>query len=195
MTQHAINVRDGIVASIRAAFPVESVPEVGPYDGVVDRSMVERYTVRSPAVLVTILGGKTAVVGSSVYDHLQIGLYILTKGRTHTQRSNAALMIRERLANLLHHADVYPDGTHKPPREIEWSNMFDGEIDEMGLVLWAGAWEHTVELPPLEDIDSLDDFARMWLEIFNPGEVPDEVETGDALAEQLIELELETEEP
>lgn len=190
-TQHAVNLRDGIVAALRAALPEDLVLDVRAYDGAVDKAMIERTTLRAPAVLVTVLGGKTAPRGGTLLDTLKFGVYIVVKAKNSEQRSKAALMLRETCATVLHKADVAADEQHKPPTEIEWANLFDGEVDEMGLTLWAGAWEHVLQIPPLSDdaYDALNDFRTLWSEIFNPGEVEDEAETGNALTEQAIELE------
>lgn len=194
-SQHAVNLRDGIVAAIRASLPDDVVPDVRAFDGEVTPEMIRTHTFRSPAVIVTVLAGDTERRGSSIRDLLKFGVYVLVKAsaglNSADQRSKAALILREHLAKLLHETDAYPTGNAKIPTRIGWANLFNGKIDGMGLALWCGAWEHELDIPALEpgEYDALDVFRRLWVEAFNPGEVPAEVETGTALTEQQIDLE------
>lgn len=194
LTQHSVTLRDGVVAAIRSALPVESVPTVEPFDGVVNEEMLANHSFRAPAVLVTVLGGDTKARGATVYDHMQLALYIVTRSQgtqDRKRRADQALIIRERIARLLPYAKVNPENEPQRPREVAWANMFDGKVRAMGLTLWAAKWEYMLELPALESLDDLHDFARLWSEIHPPGEVPDTVETDTALAEQRIDLETE----
>lgn len=191
LTQHAVTLRDGIVSTIRAAFPEHAVKTVAAFDGVVDRDMLKRYAVRSPAVLVSVVGGDTEYRGA-VQDTLKVAVYIITASASHLQRSKAALIIREHIVKLLPRLEI-ANCSYQAPRKTSWVNQFDGKIDEMGLVLWEGNWEQLLSLPALENLDDLGDFAKLWAEIFEPGEVAAAPETGTAMAEQLITL--ETEEP
>lgn len=195
-SDHSRKLRDAIVTTIRKTFPVRTVPTVRAYDGKFDPKSLQRNSIRTPAILVTVLGGTSVVRGSTVYDELAVGLYVLAQDSLAECRTAMALMLRERLAQMLPFADFVAGGHKfgllKGPPQIEWQNRYDGTLEEMGVTLWLGAWHHTLELPALEpaDYDNLADFARLWSEIFNPGEVEAAPETGNALTEQQVDIEV-----
>lgn len=191
LTTHAADFRDAIVAGIRVAFPATVVPTVTIHDGPADVGFIERYATASPAIILTVLGGNTTRVGGTLRDVLQIGAYIITRGTTQKQRTDGALAIRERLIKLGFLSNWITTECYKAPDDIASTNLFDSGVDEMGLALWLVAWENYLEIPYLEDIESLDAFVTLWQEIFNPGSVEQTVETGKALTEQRITLDQE----
>lgn len=188
-TQHSVNYRDGLVAGIKAAIP-EKVCDVRSYDGKVDPESLATESLRLPSILVTMLGSRTTTRGGTVYDVHSVGVYVVTRHEVQTKRDAMALILKERLCRVVPYLDL--DGKFgglDGPRAIEWQNRFDGKVKDMGLALWIGAWLHATEYPAIENYDDLDDFATLWVEIFDPGEVPATVETGTALTEQQIDLE------
>lgn len=192
LSRHALNLRDGLVAALRAAFPEDVVPTVAHHDGAADLGFVKRYGFVAPAIVLTILGGSCTPKGGSLFDELKVGLYIITEGDDQEQRTDEALVLREHCMRVIfgRAGDLLPDVSHKIPTKIDSENMFDGKVDELGVTIWLLAWEHVVSIPGLVAFEDLDVYRQQWVELFPPGEVPDEVETGDALAEDLIELEV-----
>lgn len=199
-TRHGQHFRDALVDEvIRAAFPSNLIPMVSAYDGKVDPKAIARHSVNPPAILVSILGGKTLVRGGSIYDNLAMAVFVVAKDQAADKRTAIALFIRERLSRLLPSFD-FPVGSvftskhkfggmDKSELAIDWQNRFDNELNELGLTMWIGAWHHAIELPALEDYASLDDFQTLYVEAFDPGEVEATPETGNALTEQEITLE------
>lgn len=186
--EHIRRFRDAYVEGIRALFPVSSVPTVQSHDGPADDDFMSRYAARAPAIVVTLLGGDVSASGGNLQARARFGAYVFNKARVDQTRTRGALIMVERTVKWLYHGELTGfAGCYKVPSSVEAENMFDAQLDKMGLALWLVAWDSVLTLPGTDEAEftALSDFATLWSEIHNPSEVPEVVETGDGVQQSV----------
>lgn len=184
-----VTLRDDIETAVRNAFPKDVVRAVKTHRGDFGLSEIKRYSTRAPSIILTMSGGPSVRKGGSVYLTLSMSAFVLTTSTPQLDREDSALIIVERFLRLLHTTDWSTQECIQSPTEGKSKNLYDGELDKMGIALWAIGWDQLISLPGLEDYDSLDDFATLYAtyETMRPTEDPADT----AASEQHIELETE----
>lgn len=187
LTSHTLGVRDGLVGVLKGALG-ETVRTFTKYDGRITVDMLERYSVRCPALILTRLGVKSSRASGYIKRVPTFGIVVLTRSTASIKRGDQADLLSENIDKLL----LDPESnklSSLTPQEVEWQPIYVEKLEEKGLFALLGAWEERIEVPFHEDYDDLPDFARLWSEVFEPGEVAGTPETGTALVEQQIDLE------
>lgn len=191
LSRHLLSLRTAILQALRTEFPVEAVPTVMHHDGPITHEFITSRGFIAPAVVLALLGGCYVPTGGTLQHEVKLALAVITKGDDQERREAEAAIITEHVARvLLARSDVTQIPCAKTPKELDWQNLFDEDYDRLGMTAWAFNWKTTLSIPPLVAHEDLAVYRQQWVEIFNPGDEPTEFETGDALAEDLIELEV-----
>lgn len=150
-------VRQAIVASLRESLGQHVTVES--HGGRFDRQELARYSKRAPAVLVAAMSipemldtprpGRAGV---------QWAAFIVTRDAPGATRDTQALTLAESLVRQIPGNTWGVDSTQRPDR-INAENLYSGEIDRLGIAMWAVSWRQQVRLSPLKNIAELADFA------------------------------------
>jgi hypothetical protein len=191
LSRHLLGLRDGILRALRTEFPLESVPTVMHHDGPITREFITSRGFIAPAIVIAILGGCYVPTGGTLQHEVKFALAVITKGDDQERREAEVAILTEHVARvLLARWMTTKIECASTPKELDWQNMFDEDYDRLGMTVWAFNWKTKLSVPPLVDFTDLDVYRQQWVEIFPPGEEPTEFETGEALAEDMIELEV-----
>lgn len=182
-----VDFRKTMETKIRAHFPVTIVPTVVVHDGEFGVKEIDAYSKKTPAIIIAMEGSDESVKrGGSIFDNHQIDAFILARTKAEHERTEWVLIVLEHLLRILHMTP--PQFGTKAPDKIRHTNLYGAELDERGLALWVVRWEQLIEIPPLTDFASLDDFETC--NVVNEAAQPsDEPEDGGPVDEQTITLE------
>lgn len=148
-----VGLRDAIVASIRvnvAAFRV-----VQPHGGRFNAAELKRIATQAPAALVAMLGGPLEREGGQAVGAVQMFVFVVTGGTSTTKRDEDALLLAEAVAGLMSENKwAYADA--QAPSRARLDNLYSGEIDRLGVALWAISWTQRADVA-IFDASALDD--------------------------------------
>jgi len=155
-----VALRQSIADTLGEAIPV--VEQSIPFSGEVNKAVVENYAMRSPCILVSVLG---ALDGSREAHQTSMdfrwGAFIITKdrafgGRAYTRDDLSLAIAEAAYATLINNRwDDVPGA--RVATEIRGRNLWSPSMDEMGVTIWACTWRQGFELLPF-DVSTLDDF-------------------------------------
>lgn len=139
-----IELRDAIVADFKAQLP--EMREIEAHFGPFDLDELKAFSVRAPAVRVSLLGGPLTPVSTREQDvALQCAAYIVTRSTAQTAADVAALRIAEQLVARL----AAKSFTAKSERaaEIRIDNHYSGSVRETGAIaLFSVSWQTLVRV-------------------------------------------------
>ncbi|MEQ1713340.1 MAG: hypothetical protein ABL908_18355 [Hyphomicrobium sp.] len=139
-----IELRDAIVADFQAQFP--EMREIEAHFGPFDLDELKAFSVRAPAVRVSLLGGPLTPVSTREQDvALQCAAYIVTKGTAQTKADVAALRIAEDLVTRLA-ARAFTRWSERAT-ELRIDNHYSGAVREAGsIALFSVSWQTVVRI-------------------------------------------------
>ncbi len=139
-----IELRDAIVADFQAQLP--EMREIEAHFGPFDLDELKAFSVRAPAVRVSLLGGPLTPVSTREQDvALQCAAYIVTKGTAQTKADVAALRIAEQLVARL--AAKSFTAKSLPATELRIDNHYSGAVRETGsIALFSVSWQTVVRV-------------------------------------------------
>lgn len=186
VSTNLLDFRNAMKEKIRAHFPATVVKTVDMHDGDFGLKQIDMYSKKTPAIILAMEGADVSVKqGGSIYDCHNVDAFILARTKEEHERTEWVLIVLEHLLRVLHMTP--PAFGAKAPQKIRHTNLYGAELDERGLALWVVRWESLIEIPPLTDFATLDDFARLHTE--NTSAQPsDDPEDGGPVDEQLITL-------
>lgn len=135
--------RDDIVAGIRAHFSVQVVHNVFGLPCEIDGEYLERFAVKAPAIVVCPIGSPSTSMQSHVRACVvQWGAFILTKGR---DRKEDGPPIAEQLLTLIP-ANRWGNEWVRPVQDLQARNLGDTDLCREGLALWGVFWQQGLDL-------------------------------------------------
>lgn len=154
--------RTAVVAGIKAALP--AVPTVEPHSGRFDLTDLGRLAVRTPAVLVAVLGTDEVTQSTTglCVEPVRLAAFVVTGNAPGLTRDAAALAIVHTLARLLPENRWGLDGAQRPT-EIRADNLYAAELDRKAIAMWAVSWRQYLRTTEI-DVATLDVFAKFHAE-------------------------------
>lgn len=149
---------------------------------------VKRYGANAPCVVFAVDEATQEIYGRSVRFTLSCVCFSITKDSPGNDRMLQVFELVERLGNFLPSTDWGTGETIAAPSNISHRNLYTPELDSLGLTMWGTRWMQLVTLRPAVSVDSLDDFARMF--VTNVQARPTEQSSDTDASEQLITLEV-----
>lgn len=156
MSADIINLRTAVVEQLRAFLPDNVLVET--HGGRFNGAELRRYATRAPAVLVAAMSIPELVDGSGpVRPVVQLAAFIVTRDVPQVTRDEQGLTLTEA---LLRHIPGNRWGlvNAQLPARINGENLYSGEIDKLGVAMWAVSWRQEVSLSPVKDIGNLAPF-------------------------------------
>lgn len=159
-------VREGVAAYLRESLPEEMYVACAP--GSMDEGEIARVSVKSPALLVSVLEviGVDRDTGRHAAN-LRFGVYLLTApGKTGARPDDMALAILPRVLAVIDGENWCLPEVVSRPDKLKADNLYSGRLGNIGLLaLWGISWEQYVILPeiPEEEEDDLAEFLRCEL--------------------------------
>ena len=169
---------DSAADSIRDQIPV--LHEVLVWRGRVGEPVIDKISMRTPAVVIACDRADVAPLTSPLSLNLTIVTLVVTRGGE--ERGKVALGIVEGLVRWL---DAWEWGTGfhaHPPERITARNLWTGAADQKGVAIWALAWSQKLALPPLAPGEPWVP-ATLWLD--DAGATPVEVDLPPAGAQAI----------
>lgn len=147
-----------VVDAIGQALP--SLKTVQVHGGSITESEIRRWGAQAPAVFVSTLGVKSAQATFLDQADLVFCAYVIAKNSDKADRHVVALNIVQGLSCLLKSAPWTGCDFVTEPQDVQSENLFNTEIDKIGLSLWATTWQQTVSLGVDDGLAQLNDFLR-----------------------------------
>lgn len=147
-----VALRDSIISSIDAE--IATFKAVLPHGGKFDKEELKRIALQSPAALVAVMAGPVEREGGEAMCDAIFTVFVITKGSSQTQRETAVIALAQEVGKLAVH-DSWAYEHARAPTGVRLDNLYAGEIDRMGVALWAVSWSQYTAIAPF-DFDSLD---------------------------------------
>jgi len=156
MSAEIDDVRQAIVAALaRALGPSVTVEAHG---GRFDRAELARYSKRAPAVLVAAMGMPRVEERPRARPAVQFAAFVMCRDAPGAPRDTQALTLTEALVRLVP-GNTWEQGNAQRPEQVSAENLYSGEIDRLGIAMWAVSWRQVINLSTLRDASELADFA------------------------------------
>lgn len=156
MTAQTETARQAIVAAIQAELGPDVTVEA--HGGRFDRAELARYSKRAPAVLVAALGFPRVAERPRARPSVQFAAFVVCRDAPGASRDTQALTLAEALVRLIP-GNRWSLDDLEAPEPPSAQNLYNGDIDRLGIAMWAVSWRQVVALTPLRDIADLADFA------------------------------------
>lgn len=149
-----LGLRNAIISSIDAEIPAfVSVKEHG---GNLNATEIKRISTKSPAALVSVLGGDGKLEGGLAVGSMAITVFIITRGSSDNKRESDVITLAESVFHeAAHNAWDYEDA--QAPMNIKMRNLYNSALDGLGVALWGVAWTQKADAAKF-DITTLDEF-------------------------------------
>ena len=132
-----LGLRAAVISKIDSS--ITAFQTVQGHGGKFDKKELLRIATKSPAALVTVLGGPVERESGQGAADLTVVIFIVTRGDASTQRDSAVLILAEAVAGLaVGNEWGYADA--QAPLGIRMDNLYSGEIDRTGVALWSVSW-------------------------------------------------------
>ncbi|MCJ8285105.1 hypothetical protein [Halomonas sp.] len=162
-------VRQAIVTTIAQALGSHVTVEA--HGGRFDRAELARYSKRAPAVLVAAMGMPRVEDRPRARPMVQFAAFVMCRDAPGASRDTQALTLAEALVRLVP-GNVWGQDNVQRPEQLSAENLYSGEIDRLGIAMWAVSWRQIVNLSTQRDIGDLADFA-IYHGTHHVGEGPD----------------------
>lgn len=129
------------------------------HGGRFDRNELSRHSRRAPAVLVAAMGiPEVADTPQPATPTLQFTAFVMTRDAPGAPRDTQALTLVESVLRRLP-GSRWGLARGQRPERINAENLYSGEIDQIGIAMWAISWRQALTLRPVKDVAELGDFA------------------------------------
>lgn len=152
-----LTTRTAIVAAINTAIPALNTCQA--HGGRFTLEDLRRYSLRSPAVLVSLLGGTTRIEAGTTVTPRRWVVFVITRGESDDKRDAQAIAIAQTVCGLIPNNRWSDDNNHAPA-DVTDDNLYNVTLDKHGVALWAVSWEQGYDIEP--DSSSLDDFVTLY---------------------------------
>jgi hypothetical protein len=152
-----LSLRTAIVDAIKAGVSIINTCEG--HGGRFSIDELKRYSVRSPAVLVCNLDGKTRNEGGSKVSSRRWAVFIITRGISQKKRDAQVIVIVQEVLELIPN-NRWGDTNAHIPQDIVDKNLFSADIDKLGVSLWVITWEQGYDIE--KSTSGLDDFESLY---------------------------------
>jgi len=147
-----IEVRDAIVSGLEAKL-TELAGRVEAHDGEIDVAAVKRYFTHGIHARVAVLGSSRLERKGTMhvpYRHALFGIYVGAAGKAvpATSSGDVAMALVERIEAVVE-AERWSDTASGSAQRVRSRNLFSGQLDALGLSLWAITFEQSYELTAL----------------------------------------------
>lgn len=152
--------RNRVVIDIDGFSPSKVKVETHP--GRFNLAELKRYAAKAPCYLVAILAGVDDDLSELTAD-LDVTAYILTRYTKGLDQGDAALQMVSMLAQQLKDSKIGgPDANS--PSAIKFSNLYNGDLDDVGVALWAVTWKQTLSMDHITPA-GLGSFQKLYADI------------------------------
>lgn len=148
--------RQAIVTAVKAHLGGHVTVEA--HGGRFDRLELARYSKRAPAVLIAAMSMPRVEERPRSRPQVQFAAFVVCRDAPSAPRDAQALTLAEALVRLVPR-NQWGREDAESPANISAENLYSGEIDKLGIAMWAVSWRQTIALKPLRDISELGDFA------------------------------------
>jgi hypothetical protein len=154
--------RQAIVDDLKAALPgVTVVAHRGRFDSAAE---IQRFAVKAPQVLVACVGFKPVAPGGGLVQlRGRWLLFVITKDVPQLERDAGALALAEAIERRIEDNTWGLDNL-SAPTDIDARNLYAGQIDKLGVALWAVTFDQ-VDSSPATDEATLGVFATFHQDI------------------------------
>ncbi len=154
--------RAAVIADLEAN--VSGFQVFGGYGGTFNRDELKRIALKSPACLVSVLGGTVQREGGEPTCNLTMSAFIITRGTSQQLRDEDVLVLVEPVA-----ARVARNGwkyeCSRAPEGVRIDNLYTGEIDKLGVALWSVTWIQRLDIDVFDpDAEPLADFHTLYFD-------------------------------
>lgn len=150
--------RDAVVADLKTN--VTGLKTCETHAGRFDLGELKRIALKSPAVLVSILGfGNAKDVGGELLTPLQMSAFVVTRDQPSIARDSSVLAIVKAVSIRISENDWGLNAQR--PQAIKGQNLYSGKIDKKGVALWAITWRQEVNLGNELDEATLNAFVTL----------------------------------
>tara|TARA_B100000700_G_scaffold22521_4_gene21888 strand:- start:26946 stop:27497 length:552 start_codon:yes stop_codon:yes gene_type:complete len=150
-------VRQAIVTSLGNALGNPVLVEA--HGGRFGRAELARYSKRAPAVLVA------AMSMPEILDQprpgrakVQFAAFVVCRDAPLERRDTQALILAEALVRHIT-GNSWGLASARRPERLNAENLYSGEIDSLGIAMWAVSWRQEINLSARSDAAELADFA------------------------------------
>tara|TARA_B100000700_G_scaffold140319_1_gene156343 strand:+ start:230 stop:775 length:546 start_codon:yes stop_codon:yes gene_type:complete len=151
-------VRQAIVTSLGDALGAPVLIES--HGGRFDRAELARYSKRAPVVLIAAMSlPSVGERGSMTLPTVQFAAFVICRDAPGEPRDTQALTLAEALVRHITGNRWEQESVQRPER-INAENLYSGEIDRLGIAMWAVSWRQAIELSSRRDPATLADFER-----------------------------------
>ncbi len=151
-----IQLRDAVVAYVRAAFKPTAVHEVVKYRGPITLETIKQYSVKAPAVVVSIEGTEDAAsTGSAVQVPVMLTAAVITKARTDGDADDPCAAITLKLIRLVTDNKFsldFADAAQAPASR----NLYTGKIGAQDINVWVVKWPQTITVNKMTEAEYAD---------------------------------------
>lgn len=154
--------RQAVVDDLKVALPgVTVVAHRGRFDNAAE---IQRFATKAPTVLVACVGFKPFNPGGGLVQlRARMVLFVITRDAPQLERDAGALALAEAI-ELRVPGNTWALDSLSAPTDIEARNLYSGQIDKLGVALWAITFDQ-VDSNPAVDEDSLGVFATFHQDI------------------------------
>jgi hypothetical protein len=167
-----LELRDAIKKTIEKAVDPVNVYTHG---GRLDVAELQRYALKAPCVVVTLLGVPgTTLEGGEPVATLEFGAFIVANDRPGVRRDALAISMLQQTLGVVRPDERWGDDEHVHIAEqIRAGNLFGGTTDQKGVAIWVVTWRQGYDINAL-DTGTLDDLLRInsTIEISEDEDVP-----------------------
>lgn len=143
MSLHGL--RDAVVATLKTALP--ALPSIEAHAGRFTPEEVKRAGAQTPALRVVVVDVpqiEASNVGTADVDVL-MGVYVVTRDTPASPRDKAALATVTALTTIVPENRWGLDYAERP-EGMRADNLYSGDVDKLGLALWAMTWLQTIRV-------------------------------------------------
>lgn len=132
-----------------------------PHGGRLTLADIKRYSLRAPAILVSLIGGTTKRQSGTQVTPRQWAAFIITRGTSGVNnRRDAEAIVLAQALSLFVDLNNWGDDDNKRPEDIRDDNLYSIELDKQGIALWVVAWQQDYDIEP--DASALDAFVSLY---------------------------------
>jgi len=157
--------RQAIVDDLKAALPgVTVTSHRGRFDNAAE---IQRFALKAPQVLVACVGFKPVSPGGGMVQlRGRWVVFVITKDAPKLERDAGALALAETIERRIEE-NTWGLDSLSAPTDIDARNLYAGQIDKLGVALWAVTFDQVDSSPAVDQatLDTLGVFATFHQDI------------------------------
>lgn len=155
-----VALRTSVIDYLTANMP--QFKTVQAHGGKFNREELKRIAMKSPAALVSVLGGGLQRESTQAVGEMALTVFIVTRDTSSTKRGEDVLTLAETVAgHVMDNAWDYAEAT--APKNGRIDNLYTGKIDRDGVALWSVSWRQRADLA-IFDHTALPDFHTLYVD-------------------------------